>query len=80
MKQLNNDTDIDITAKKDLRLTKPLYQSRHVAGGLIDIKDPEKHEMEKRGSLMYLLIHSHSTSRRCMHKEVKEFLERQTSC
>lgn len=30
----------------------------------------------KRGSLMYFLIESHSTSRRWLHKEVKEFLQR----
>ena len=30
----------------------------------------------KRGSLMYFLIESHSTSRRWLHKEVKEFLKR----
>ncbi|WP_419766783.1 hypothetical protein [Arcobacter sp.] len=30
----------------------------------------------KRGSLMYLLIESHSTSRRWLHKEVKDFLQR----
>ncbi|RXJ65223.1 hypothetical protein CRV08_15650 [Halarcobacter ebronensis] len=30
----------------------------------------------KRGSLMYFLIESHSTSRRWLHKEVKEFLTR----
>ena len=30
----------------------------------------------KRESLMYLLIESHSTSRRWLHKEVKDFLQR----
>lgn len=30
----------------------------------------------KRGSIPYLLIESHSTSRRWLHKEVKEFLKR----
>lgn len=30
----------------------------------------------KRGSLMYFLVESHSTSRRYMHKELKEFLEK----
>ena len=30
----------------------------------------------KRGSLMYFLVESHSTSRRYMHKELKDFLEK----
>ncbi|MDX4036239.1 type VI secretion system ImpA family N-terminal domain-containing protein [Aliarcobacter skirrowii] len=30
----------------------------------------------KRGSLIYFLVESHSTSRRYMHKELKEFLEK----
>ncbi|QKF73027.1 hypothetical protein AFAEC_0852 [Aliarcobacter faecis] len=30
----------------------------------------------QRGSLMYFLVESHSTSRRYMHKELKEFLEK----
>lgn len=30
----------------------------------------------KRGELMYLLVESHSTSRRWLHKEIKEFLEK----
>jgi hypothetical protein len=30
----------------------------------------------QRGSLMYFLVESHSTSRRYMHKELREFLEK----
>lgn len=33
-------------------------------------------DVMKRGSLMYLLQESHSTSRRILHTEVKEFLTR----
>ncbi len=33
-----------------------------------------------RGDIPYLLIESHSTSRRCMHKEIKQFIRKQTSC
>ena len=56
-----------------------IVQSRHV-GSLLDERDPKTEYMETRGNLMYLLEHSHSTSRHCMHKEVKAFLEKQTSC
>lgn len=41
-------------------------------GGLIDKTDPKK----ERGSIPYLLIESHSTSRRVLHDEVKDFLKK----
>lgn len=41
-------------------------------GGLIDKTDPKK----ERGSIPYLLIESHSTSRRVLHDEVRDFLKR----
>ena len=44
--------------------------------------DPHKvtGETYNRGDIPYLLIESHSTSRRCMHKEIKKFIRKQTSC
>ncbi len=37
-------------------------------------------EVYNRGEIPYLLIESHSTSRRCMHKEIRKFIKKQTSC
>ena len=44
--------------------------------------DPSKvvGDIYHRGDIPYLLIESHSTSRRCMHKEIKQFIRKQTSC
>jgi len=53
---------------------------RYVWQGYSD--DPSKvvGDVYNRGNIPYLLIESHSTSRRCMHKEIKQFIRKQTSC
>lgn len=53
---------------------------RYVWQGYSD--DPSKvvGDVYHRGDIPYLLIESHSTSRRCMHKEIKQFIRKQTSC
>ena len=49
-----------------------VFEKRSV-GGLVDETDTSK---IKRGSIPYLLIESHSTSRRRLHKKLKSFIKR----
>ena len=45
-------------------------------GNLIDSSHKPKNDELQRGSIMYFLQESHSTSRRYLHDEVKEFILR----
>ncbi|MCP4970309.1 MAG: hypothetical protein GY932_06940 [Arcobacter sp.] len=56
----------------DNRSSSDVDNSKHIFKELIDKTDPKK----ERGSIPYLLIESHSTSRRVLHDEVKDFLKR----
>ena len=65
------------------------YQNIFESGDSGDITDErdfivntteQEGALSVRGGLPYLFVHSHSTSRRCMHKEMINFMKKQTSC
>lgn len=71
--------DVDATAKS-LRGTMTNLANALLSRFVGELEDPsDTHpnpEIGQRGSLSYLLIESHSTSRRVLHPEVKAFLQR----